>query len=111
MLIVAQVLAGVPWGSELLSTVPDPEYLSSAERRLTDNVVFQTLTTSYAAEVAPVPLRAFLTTWVNACWGIGQLLALGVLRALLTRNDDWGWRIPYALQVSRSFSCTWERQW
>jgi SP family general alpha glucoside:H+ symporter-like MFS transporter len=62
------------------------------------DAVFQTLTTSYAAEVAPVPLRAFLTTWVNACWGIGQLLALGVLRGLLSRQDDWGWRIPYALQ-------------
>lgn len=44
----------------------------------------------------------YLTTWVNACWGIGQLLALAVLRGLLSRTDDWGWRIPYALQVRKS---------
>lgn len=62
--------------------------------------VFQTLTTSYASEVAPVALRGYLTTWVNACWGIGQLISLGVLRGLLHRTDQWGWRIPYAIQVS-----------
>lgn len=74
MLLAAEVLCGVPWG------------------------IFQTLTTSYAAEVAPVALRAYLTTWVNACWGIGQLVSVGMLRGLLSRDDAWGWRIPYALQ-------------
>jgi len=47
----------------------------------------------------PPLMISYLTTWVNACWGIGQLLALAVLRGLLPRQDDWGWRIPYALQV------------
>jgi hypothetical protein len=37
---------------------------------------------------------------VNACWGIGQLIAVGMLKGLLTRTDQWGWRIPYAVQVS-----------
>ncbi|KAL8337235.1 hypothetical protein RB601_008658 [Gaeumannomyces tritici] len=74
MLLAAEVLCGIPWG------------------------IFQTLTTSYAAEVAPVALRAYLTTWVNACWGIGQLVSVGMLRGLLSRTDEWGWRIPYALQ-------------
>jgi len=37
---VAEVLAGIPWG------------------------VFQTLTISYAAEVVPVALRGYLTTYV-----------------------------------------------
>ena len=36
---------------------------------------------------------------MNACWGIGQLISLSVLRGLLNRTDQWGWRIPYALQV------------
>lgn len=49
-------------------------------------------------------LIRYLTTWVNACWGIGQLLALAVLRGLLPRQDDWGWRIPYALQVRVSIN-------
>jgi hypothetical protein len=30
--------------------------------------IFQTLTTSYAAEVTPTHLRAYLTTYVNLCW-------------------------------------------
>jgi SP family general alpha glucoside:H+ symporter-like MFS transporter len=44
VLQVGQVLMGIPWG------------------------VFQTLTTSYAAEVTPTHLRAYLTTFVNLCW-------------------------------------------
>lgn len=39
---------------------------------------------------------------VNACWGIGQLISSGVLRALLNRTDQWGWRIPLAVQASHS---------
>ncbi|TXT10531.1 hypothetical protein VHUM_02036 [Vanrija humicola] len=74
MLLAAQFLVGFAWG------------------------IFQTLTTTYAAEVAPLPLRGILTTWVNACWGIGQLIGIGMLRGLLRRTDDWGWRIPYAVQ-------------
>jgi SP family general alpha glucoside:H+ symporter-like MFS transporter len=31
-------------------------------------------------------------------WGVGQLLATGVLRALLSRTDEWSFRIPMALQ-------------
>jgi SP family general alpha glucoside:H+ symporter-like MFS transporter len=43
-----------------------------------------------------------LTTWVNACWGVGQLLSVGILEGLLSKTylGQWGWRIPYALQVS-----------
>ncbi|CZR65147.1 related to transporter (major facilitator superfamily) [Phialocephala subalpina] len=71
---VAEILMGVPWG------------------------VFQTLTTAYAAEVYPVTLRAYLTTYVNMMWGLGQLIAAGVLRAFLHRADEWSYRIPFALQ-------------
>jgi SP family general alpha glucoside:H+ symporter-like MFS transporter len=47
----------------------------------------------------PVALRSYLTTYVNLCWVIGQLIASGVLRGVLTEgNSQWGWRIPYALQ-------------
>ena len=31
-------------------------------------------------------------------WVIGQTISGGVQRGLLHRDDDWGWRIPYAIQ-------------
>lgn len=76
MLQAAYILAGPPWG------------------------VFQTITTTYAAEVCPVKLRPVLTTYVNMCWVIGQLIASGVLRAFSTEpeSNEWAWRIPYAIQ-------------
>ncbi|CAI7572628.1 unnamed protein product [Penicillium palitans] len=74
VLLVGQILMGIPWG------------------------IFQTLTTSYAAEVTPTHLRAYLTTYVNLCWVFGQLLSAGVLRGVLTRSDQWSYRIPFALQ-------------
>lgn len=73
-LLVAEILCGIPWG------------------------VFQTLTITYASEVCPVALRGHLTTYVNACWGIGQLIGIGVIMGMLDRTDQWAYRIPYALQ-------------
>lgn len=74
MLFAGGVLCGLPWGA------------------------FQILTTTYAADVAPIQLRPILTTYVNMCWVIGQLISTGTLRGLLHRSDDWAWRIPYAIQ-------------
>uniref|UniRef100_A0A8H7TUU7 Major facilitator superfamily (MFS) profile domain-containing protein n=1 Tax=Bionectria ochroleuca TaxID=29856 RepID=A0A8H7TUU7_BIOOC len=74
MLFAASILCGLPWGA------------------------FQTLTTTYAADVTPLTLRPILTTFVNMCWTIGYLISGGVLRGLLGRKDDWAWRIPYAIQ-------------
>ncbi|RFU23806.1 hypothetical protein B7463_g12532, partial [Scytalidium lignicola] len=73
-LLVGQIFMGIPWG------------------------VFQTLTTVYASEVCPTQLRGYLTTYVNMCWIFGQLCASGVLRALVSRGDQWAYRIPFALQ-------------
>lgn len=74
MLFAGEVLCGLPWGA------------------------FQTLTTTYAAEVSPLILRPYLTTYVNLCWVTGQFISTGVLRGLLGRTDEWAWRIPYAVQ-------------
>lgn len=74
MLLAGYVLSGLPWG------------------------VFQTLTTTYAAEVCPVSLRAYLTTYVNLCWVIGQLLAAGVLKGFVNNKTEWAYRVPYAIQ-------------
>ncbi|KAJ4142481.1 hypothetical protein NW754_009923 [Fusarium falciforme] len=73
-LLVAEILCGIPWG------------------------IFQTLTITYASEVCPVALRGYLTTYVNFCWGLGQEIGIGVIRSMLSRNDEWAYRIPYALQ-------------
>ncbi len=60
--------------------------------------VFQTLTVTYASEVCPVVLRCYLTTYVNLCWVMGQMIASGVLRGLVGRTDQWAYRIPFAVQ-------------
>ncbi|CRK22702.1 hypothetical protein BN1723_012739, partial [Verticillium longisporum] len=73
-LLIGEILIGVPWGA------------------------FQTLTVTYASEVCPIHLRAYLTTYVNLCWVIGQFIASGVLRAMVERDDKWGYKIPFALQ-------------
>lgn len=89
-LLIAEILCGIPWG------------------------VFQTLTITYACEVCPVALRGYcnlphlcterntnrlvVTTYVNFCWGLGQLIGIGVIRSLVNRPDEWSYRIPYALQ-------------
>ncbi|KAL4878816.1 general substrate transporter [Aspergillus karnatakaensis] len=73
-ILAGQILLGIPWG------------------------VFQTLSTAYAAEVCPVALRPFLTSYVNMMWGLGQLIASGMLRGFVNRSDQWAYRIPFALQ-------------
>ncbi|RAK92989.1 sugar transporter [Aspergillus costaricaensis CBS 115574] len=73
-LLAAEILAGIPWG------------------------VFQTLTVTYASEVCPVALRGYLTTYVNFCWGLGQLIGIGVIKGMINRDDQWAYRIPYGLQ-------------
>ncbi|KAJ5656279.1 Maltose permease MAL61 [Penicillium longicatenatum] len=74
MYMGAEILLGVPWG------------------------VFQTLSTTYAAEVCPNVLRPYLTMLVSLCWSIGYLLGTGVLRAFLSSTGQWAYRIPFALQ-------------
>ncbi|KAH7471259.1 Maltose permease [Fusarium oxysporum f. sp. matthiolae] len=75
MLLVGEILCGLPWG------------------------VFQTLTTTYTAEVCPIHLRCYLTTYVNLCWVIGQLIASGVLRGTIGMNSKWSYKIPFAVQL------------
>ena len=46
----------------------------------------------------PVALRAYVTSNVNNCWLIGQLISVGMLRALINEPSEWSYRIPFALQ-------------
>ncbi|KXJ96826.1 sugar transporter-like protein [Microdochium bolleyi] len=74
MLLGGQILCGLSWG------------------------VFATLCPSYASEVCPTNLRGYLTTYVNLCWAIGQLLATGVLRGCLKIPGELGYKVPFAIQ-------------
>ncbi|CAN8096176.1 unnamed protein product [Discula destructiva] len=73
-LLAAEILCGIPWG------------------------VFQTLCITYASEVCPIAMRGYLTTYVNFCWGLGQEIGIGVIMGNMHREDEWAYRIPYALQ-------------
>lgn len=73
-LLAAEILCGIPWG------------------------IFQTICITYASEVCPIALRGYLTTYVNFCWGLGQEIGIGVIHSMIDRDDEWSYRIPYALQ-------------
>ncbi|KAL8293322.1 hypothetical protein RQP46_000023 [Phenoliferia psychrophenolica] len=76
VLLIGELLCGLPWG------------------------VFQTLTTAYAAEICPLALRPFLTTYVNLCWVMGQFISSGVLKGVsgYSVDNQWAYRIPFGLQ-------------
>ncbi|KAK9458428.1 general substrate transporter [Dipodascopsis uninucleata] len=59
-LLAGEILCGLPWG------------------------VFQTLAVSYASEVCPMSLKAFVASGVN--------------RASVSRPDQWPYRIPFVIQ-------------
>ena len=52
--------------------------------------MLETLSTAYAAEVCPLALRGYLTSFVNMCWGFGLFLAAGVVRASIEVDSQWG---------------------
>ena len=60
--------------------------------------IFQTLTVSYASDITPTTIRPYLTTYINLCWVMGQFVAAGALRGCMSLGNDWGWRIPVAIQ-------------
>ena len=52
---------------------------------------------SYAADVCPIHLRAYLTGWVNCCWTLGGLLSAGVTYGAQTLGDKQiAYRLPWA---------------
>ncbi|TPX16248.1 uncharacterized protein E0L32_003897 [Thyridium curvatum] len=74
VLLVGVFLCNIPWG------------------------VFATTGPAYAAEVAPLALRGYLTAYVNLCWCIGQFISAGVLKGLVNNKSQWGYKIPFAVQ-------------
>lgn len=74
MLLAGEILLGLPWGA------------------------FQTLTVSYASEVCPTVLRLYLTTYVNVCWVIGQLISSCILKGMLSSSMKDAWKVPFGIQ-------------
>lgn len=74
MLLAGQILLGLPLGA------------------------YQSMAAAYASEVAPAALRHAVVAYVNLCWVFGQVLAAGILRGMLDRQDQWAYRIPFMLQ-------------
>ena len=74
VLTAGEVLCGLPWG------------------------IFASSAPAYASEVLPMSLRVYLTSYTNMCFIIGQFIAAGVLAGLVHRTDQWGYRIPFAIQ-------------
>ncbi|KAK4579837.1 hypothetical protein LTR86_000038 [Recurvomyces mirabilis] len=74
VLFVGEVLCGLPW-DVLATTAP-----------------------AYASEVLPTCLRTYMTSFTNMSFILGQLISAGVLKGLSTRTDEWGYKIPFALQ-------------
>ncbi|KAL8414483.1 hypothetical protein RB594_005646 [Gaeumannomyces avenae] len=72
--LAGQILCNIPWG------------------------VFATTGPAYASEVTPLAIRGHLTAYVNLCWCIGQFIGAGVLAGLVSREDEWSYKIPFAIQ-------------
>lgn len=53
---------------------------------------------AYASEVCPVALRGHLTSYVNLCFVMGQLIANGVTAGTEQMDNHWAYSLPFALQ-------------
>ncbi|KAK4626681.1 Maltose permease MAL31 [Fulvia fulva] len=53
---------------------------------------------AYASEVCPVALRGVLTSYVNMCFVIGQLIANGVIAGTSQLDSRWAYSGPFAAQ-------------
>ncbi|KAJ9297545.1 hypothetical protein DTO271G3_4320 [Paecilomyces variotii] len=53
----------------------------------------------YCSEVSPVVLRGITTAGVNLGIVVGQLLSNAAIRGFGCRDDSWGYRGPFAIQL------------
>ena len=60
--------------------------------------MFVVIAPAYASEVCPMALRGHLTSFVNLCFVIGQLLANGITDGTEKLNNHWAYSIPFAVQ-------------
>ncbi|KAL7424669.1 hypothetical protein Q5752_000353 [Cryptotrichosporon argae] len=74
MLFIGELLCGLPFGA------------------------FTTSAMGYASEIAPIPLRGFLTSYIALVNSFGQLLAAGIFKGMSELTGTWSYRIPFAVQ-------------
>ncbi|KAL6790800.1 general substrate transporter [Trichoderma sp. SZMC 28012] len=60
--------------------------------------MFVVIAPAYASEVCPTALRGHLTSFVNLCFVIGQLLGNGVTAGTSKLENHWAYKIPFLLQ-------------
>ncbi|CAK7242661.1 MAG: hypothetical protein STHCBS139747_004157 [Sporothrix thermara] len=53
---------------------------------------------AYASEVCPTSLRGHMTSFVNLCFVIGQLIGNGVTNGTSSLNNHWAYSLPFAIQ-------------
>lgn len=53
---------------------------------------------AYASEVCPIALRGVLTSYVNLCFVMGQLIANGIVNGTSKLNTHWAYSGPFAAQ-------------
>lgn len=60
--------------------------------------MFVVIAPAYASEVCPTAIRGHLTSFVNLCFVIGQLLGNGVTAGTQKIDSHWAYSLPFALQ-------------
>jgi MFS transporter, SP family, general alpha glucoside:H+ symporter len=74
VLVAGEILCGLCWGQ------------------------FSITGATYASEVCPLALRAYLTSYINITWIVGQLIAACVMRGVSGLEGQIAWKIPFAVQ-------------
>lgn len=74
MLVVGWFLSGLIWG------------------------IFNTMTPTYVSEICPVSLRSTFAAAINLSWVVGQFISTAVITASESRQDEWAYRVPLAVQ-------------
>lgn len=79
--------------------------------------IFATIGSAYASEICPLAFRPYLTAYTNMvchslltvitwpgllnniqCFAIGQFIGAGVLQGTINLDNEWSYRIPFAVQ-------------
>ncbi|KAF2721197.1 sugar transporter [Polychaeton citri CBS 116435] len=59
---------------------------------------YATIAPTYASEVCPTALRGTLTSYINLCFVIGQLIANGITAGTSQLDTHWAYSAPFAIQ-------------
>lgn len=65
---------------------------------------------AYSSEVCPMAIRDILTSYVNLCFVMGQLLANIICAGTSRLDDHWAYSIPFAMQACLPTRCILNRR-